>query len=344
MQLLTIFSLFIGFLALIALGAWLVRRYTGTRLGSTANRGRLPRLAAVDVADVDTRRRLVLVRRDNIEHLLMIGGPTDIVIETNIVRAAPQRDPAAQRGGPVGTDLPPRVAPLPDTSQWTDASLDLPDYQEHVPPEPSRPTRPSFTEDVRRAPPSPERRGIDPLSALAPEPVSRPDPRNESRNAPARPRQMPRSEPMPPRGEPSMRNESSLRSEALAPRAEPMMPRSEPLAPRGPAQQIEPAAKAPSRSAPPAPPASSADQNLADMAQRLEAALRRPPAGPADRAPPVVPESPSRTTSSRAASDVSVYPPTASEAPPVAPPGPRGAFENLEDEMANLLGRPKTPT
>ena len=30
-----------------------------------------------------------------------------------------------------------------------------------------------------------------------------------------------------------------------------------------------------------------------------------------------------------------------SMAPPVAPPAPKSGFENLEDEMASLLGRPK---
>jgi hypothetical protein len=34
---------------------------------------------------------LILVRRDNIEHLVLIGGPTDVVVEANIVRAAPAR-------------------------------------------------------------------------------------------------------------------------------------------------------------------------------------------------------------------------------------------------------------
>jgi hypothetical protein len=38
----------------------------------------------LDAAAVDARRRLVLVRRDGIEHLIMIGGPTDIVIESGI--------------------------------------------------------------------------------------------------------------------------------------------------------------------------------------------------------------------------------------------------------------------
>jgi hypothetical protein len=33
-------------------------------------------------------RRLILVRRNNVEHLLMIGGTTDIVVEPNIAVAA----------------------------------------------------------------------------------------------------------------------------------------------------------------------------------------------------------------------------------------------------------------
>jgi hypothetical protein len=45
---------------------------------------------------VDDRRRLVLIRRGDVEHLLMIGGPTDVVVETNIVRpVAPPREAAS---------------------------------------------------------------------------------------------------------------------------------------------------------------------------------------------------------------------------------------------------------
>jgi len=54
------------------------------------------RLAVVDAAAVDGQRRLVLIRRDNVEHLLMIGGRADIVVEPNIVRAA-AREPALAR-------------------------------------------------------------------------------------------------------------------------------------------------------------------------------------------------------------------------------------------------------
>jgi len=63
------------------------------------------------------------------------------------------------------------------------------------------------------------------------------------------------------------------------------------------------------------------------MAQRLEAALRRP-AAPATEAPPVAPEPPPART--------------ARAEPPAAPAPAKTSFENLEDEMASLLGRPKS--
>src|SRR5689334_13592364 len=89
------FVAFLVVLALIGLTAWLVRRFGANRLGNTA-RGRQPRLAVIDAATVDGRRRLVLIRRDNIEHLLMIGGPTDLVVEPNIVRAVGAREVARE--------------------------------------------------------------------------------------------------------------------------------------------------------------------------------------------------------------------------------------------------------
>jgi flagellar protein FliO/FliZ len=83
-----------------------------------------------------------------------------------------------------------------------------------------------------------------------------------------------------------------------------------------------------------APGMSSADQNLAEMAQRLEAALRRPPGAEPPVAPPVAPEPPT------------VRAMRSEPAIPVPPPGPTkgSGFENLEDEMASLLGRPKNPS
>ncbi len=42
------------------------------------------RLEILEQANVDGRRRLVMIRRDNVEHLIMTGGPVDVVIETGI--------------------------------------------------------------------------------------------------------------------------------------------------------------------------------------------------------------------------------------------------------------------
>ena len=56
---------FLIVLGLIGATAWAVRRFGAGRLGGAGTRGRQPRLAVVDYASVDSRRRLILVRRDN---------------------------------------------------------------------------------------------------------------------------------------------------------------------------------------------------------------------------------------------------------------------------------------
>ena len=155
MQAVTFFFAFVAVLALIGVAAWLVRRFATSRLGANPNRGRMPRLAVIDAAAVDGRRRLVLVRRDNIEHLLMIGGPTDIVVESNIVRAS--RDQLPQRPGGLSAEPPPppRIAPLPDPA-WADVESAKSDSFNHpepqIPEPPPRPVRPSFADEARRPP------------------------------------------------------------------------------------------------------------------------------------------------------------------------------------------------
>src|SRR5450756_2169486 len=71
-------------------------------------------LAVIDAATVDGRRRLVLIRRDNVEHLLMIGGPTDLVVEPNIVRAVGSREVTRE---PARLETPTRQTP-PVESSW----------------------------------------------------------------------------------------------------------------------------------------------------------------------------------------------------------------------------------
>ena len=66
-----------------------------------------PRLGVSEQANIDGRRKLLLVRRDDVEHLLMIGGPVDIVIEEKIhapVAAAAKAPP--EPAGPVFTRQP----------------------------------------------------------------------------------------------------------------------------------------------------------------------------------------------------------------------------------------------
>src|SRR5215469_10631212 len=139
----TFIFVFVAVLALIGVAAWLVRRFASSRLGANTNRGRMPRLAVIDAAAVDGRRRLVLVRRDNVEHLLMIGGPTDIVVEPNIVRATAARDQLPQRAA--APEAPPRIAPLPD-AVWSDGE----DAEPQMPEPPPRQTRPAFADEMRR--------------------------------------------------------------------------------------------------------------------------------------------------------------------------------------------------
>ena len=66
-------------LALIGLFAWILRRF-----GPAMRLGRAGRLGLVESIAIDSRRRLLLVRRDQTEHLLLIGGTRDLVIETGI--------------------------------------------------------------------------------------------------------------------------------------------------------------------------------------------------------------------------------------------------------------------
>ncbi len=259
---------FVIVLALIGLTFWLIRRFGGARVGSGPQKGRQPRLAVIDAAPVDGRRRLVLIRRDNVEHLLMLGGPSDFVVEQNIVRAVPVN--------------PPRDVPVPRAEgarPLADAARALDDEGGWTPPEP--PQRLPF--------PRPEPGARVPR----PEPLAR--------------------APLPP---------------SIAPRAPEPAPRVHEATPRA----YEPA---PPPIAPSAEPAGPPDAALASMAQRLEAALRRP-GSPEPRTAPQQAGAPMEFTNGEP-------PPTAPEEPAARPADPaksKSVLDSLEEEMASLLGRP----
>jgi flagellar protein FliO/FliZ len=252
---------------LIVTTFWLLRRVGGKRIGG-ASRGRQPRLAVIDAAAVDGRRRLVLIRRDNLEHLLMIGGPSDVVIEQNIVRAVPVAPARDAPGRPPGAPEPRAETPVAEPAP--------------------RPPRPAVGEDGW------------------------------------------------PRLEPSLRGAPTPRSE-IAARSQPPV-RSERREPtlRWPAPEVPPAAPVPSsdkigepttvaRTPPLAP-----DAKLADMAQRLEAALRRPIRPSSERTADASPESAPPV-------EPSTRPAPPSPAPPAAAGGENGEKDDKEES------RPATP-
>ena len=79
------------------------------------------RLGISEYHELDKMRRLVLVRRDNVEHLVLIGGPQDVVIEQSIggpglTSFADDSKPIPMRPAPrapgFGERKPPTLRPL----------------------------------------------------------------------------------------------------------------------------------------------------------------------------------------------------------------------------------------
>ena len=292
---------FIVVLALIGLTAWLVRRFGANRLGSGA-RGRQPRLAVIDAANVDGRRRLVLIRRDNVEHLMMIGGPNDVVVEPNIVRASARdaREPAREVRAP----------------------------------------------EPARSVPVAENGGSWPLQpAVEPPPVAPVAPRPVRGNVPEEP-WVP-SEPPAASREPTTMRETPRRADSLAgigaSEFASKMSTEFDFSGLRPAPAPAPRAETPP-AAPVTPPEESpaspqTDRNLAEMAQRLEAALRRQ--NPTGYQPPVTDPlaAPVKSESKTEPKIEAPRPAAKPEAKPAAPAAQKTPFDSLEQEMANLLGR-----
>ena len=74
-------------LGLIVLLAWAVRRFGWFAQVIPVRAGK-KRIAVVDMAVVDAKRRLILVRRDDTEHLLLVGANSETVVESGIPAGA----------------------------------------------------------------------------------------------------------------------------------------------------------------------------------------------------------------------------------------------------------------
>lgn len=82
-------------LVLIVLGLWALKLVLRTSTGVVLGRNR--RLSVVESLAVDSKRQLLIVRRDNIEHLILVGGAQDVVVESGFTPAV---QPAAPRPMP----------------------------------------------------------------------------------------------------------------------------------------------------------------------------------------------------------------------------------------------------
>ncbi|RWC34442.1 MAG: hypothetical protein EOS27_02055 [Mesorhizobium sp.] len=131
-------------------------------------RNRKTRLAVMDATAVDSHRRLVLIRRDDIEHLLLIGGPTDVVVERDIRLSALRRPALTGDGGlqpvpaaaaPAARPRPPQPAP-PPTRQ-----APAPQPVNTAPPARPRPTPPAPAPAPRPATQSYQPTNVTPLPA-----------------------------------------------------------------------------------------------------------------------------------------------------------------------------------
>jgi flagellar protein FliO/FliZ len=342
---------FVLVLGLIGAGALLWRKFFGTGpLNPLGSRGRQPRLAVIDATAVDARRRLILIKRDNVEHLLMIGGPTDIVVESNIGRA-----------GPITVSRDPR--PIPESMSRHATSTDGPDWMPPLEPTP-RALRATGDLDAGLVEPplrTAREAMVDSMRALRSGSVARRSadaeldtPADEETAAPAL---------TPPPSSVESNNRAPAVAEARRAPSQPEAQRPQPT-PESPPPYPPPlagegrvggdAAEA-KRAAAPTRAAQSEEKSLAEMAQRLEAALRRPtkpiePPAP----PPATARSPARPESpplrkplldaiNAAKGSVRLPEPLASPPPDLKVMPGKGKAEpppeSLEDEMAKMLGR-----
>lgn len=237
---------FVLVLGLIGVTALILKRFgSGGMPTSGGGRNRQPRLAVLDSATVDSKRKLVLIRRDNSEHLLLIGGLSDLVIETNINRAPP----IAAAG-----DRRPRGVQQQDIEALETILSAEAAHEEPAPPPPMRaPAAPAPR--PREAAPRPQLRPQpqpEPVDELPLAPSLRPEPSQLEPAAFSPPPPLPRpsapapTPPAPARSQPDFADIQAKMEAALR------KPASAPAAPRAPEPRA--ADPAPPRPAPPPMP------------------------------------------------------------------------------------------
>ena len=356
-----------GIAALIVL-AILYRFAFAHRLRVPGGRTRQPRLGLVDAFSLDGQRQLVLVRRDNVEHLVMIGGPNDVLVELQINRALTQaRDnnqaspllapgASARRtetplaAAPVVAEAPPSkvAAPAAAPAAPAPAAPKAPPSAPAVAPKAPAPPPPAAAPPALapKAPapvlaPSPPTKPIEPQAApppasaparaaQSPEPVP-PEPSSSPppRPAPARPAMPP---PIVPASGPANRATVTRLTEKVPPRPSPVT--GDALAPSAPAPappqpgKAEPAAAGAVKDPRARPPAATIAAATVPASAPARPAVKTPLADGAQK----LGEVRAFGDKPNGASTVSA---TAKTDDPFAD------LDSLETEMARLLGREK---
>jgi hypothetical protein len=285
----------------VALVFVLFRIVFGRGIKLPGGRSRQQRLGIVDAFEIDRQRQLVIVRRDNVEHLIMIGGPNDVVVESSIIRAeAREGRPAREREQPAVSGLSWPAGPA--ATEAAAITPPEPTAARGAVPEPPPPPPISLVPQ----PPPPMPRSAEPAPEEHPA---------AEQAGPAPPPQPPRPARPPP---PPFRPIGAGERPALTPRP-PLTPlRREPR----PLPPFLSGRNKPAEQTPPAPgPTESAD---------AEAAASHEGAAPAPAPEPAAPAPEGEAPEPQAAPEGQ---------PSTAPKIELDPLESLEEEMAKLLGR-----
>ncbi|MBY5353380.1 flagellar biosynthesis protein FliO [Rhizobium leguminosarum] len=266
-------------LLLLILVLWVIRSRAPSPF-VRGGRNRQPRLQVLDAAAVDARRRLVLVRRDDVEHLIMIGGPSDIVIESRILPAAAEQPDSASRPQPVEQrpisvappEMPQETPPRPPVAARVEPAAE-PSFAAPASPEPRPRPEPSTQPSIR----PPVQPAVAPpvvTSPLPAEPVTAPlsaERDNPLRAAPPQPRP-PERPAAPPAAQPAPFHDTSSAAEILEAARQRVLPqhRIEPEVSAPPVQEMPAAARAAPGSAEDDAAAQSAAASRLDFQRVLE--------------------------------------------------------------------------
>jgi flagellar protein FliO/FliZ len=106
------FLMALGFvLALIGAGAWAIKRFALER-GLPKGQRTARRLQVVETLSLDTRRKLVLLRRDGTEHLVLFGANQELLVESGIERTAEPATTLGEAARPAGASQAARLVPI----------------------------------------------------------------------------------------------------------------------------------------------------------------------------------------------------------------------------------------